>query len=234
MYSFSYHLGWQKRTFDITVSLFLIIFLLPIFGIVLLSILVTSGFPAFFLQTRQGQHKKTFKMLKFRTMRIHAKTMKDKLQQYNEAPFPMFKMQNDPRFTKIGKLLSKTGIDEIPQLFHVLMGQMSIVGPRPLPIEEAEKLPKSWDFRYKVRPGILSDWAVAPDRYHSLKRWKALESQGLERSSLKEELQLITNGLRFLMKSNIAFLLRRRKEPIKVNARRTRPVIQRQASQLSS
>jgi lipopolysaccharide/colanic/teichoic acid biosynthesis glycosyltransferase len=173
-------------------------------------------------------------MLKFRTMRIHAKTMKDKLQKYNEAPSPMFKMQNDPRFTKIGKLLSKTGIDEIPQLFHVLMGQMSIVGPRPLPIEEAEKLPKSWDFRYNVRPGILSDWAVAPDRYHSLKRWKELESQGLKRSSLKEELQLITNGLRFLTKSNIAFLFRRQKEPIKVNSRRVRPVIQRQTSQLSS
>ncbi len=128
-------------------------------------------------------------------MRTTAEHEKARLQHKNEAPFPMFKMKNDPRFTKIGKVLSFTGLDELPQLFNIFRGEMSLVGPRPLPVSEANKLNRDWQFRYKMRPGIFSHWALAPHRYSSLESWRRLEKEQLMYGSLWGEITLIVRTI---------------------------------------
>ncbi len=190
-------------------SLVLVTALLPVFCTVVLLVLAFSGQPILFWQERMGHGKKPFKMLKFRTMRHDAEKEKKKLLKYNEAPQPMFKMRNDPRFTKVGRFLSRTGLDELPQFFHVLTGKMSFIGPRPLPIKEAQKLPKDWDFRYNIKPGIISHWAVATDRYTSLKRWRELDQQTVDTGSLRSDMKLIGQCFYFLLPSKIKALLKK-------------------------
>lgn len=129
-------------------------------------------------------------MFKFRTMHVGAEKQRGKFEKYNEAPSPMFKIENDPRFTGIGKWLSNYGLDELPQLLNILKDEMSIVGPRPLPLIEANKLDKNWDFRYLVRPGILSKWALSSRRHSSLKAWLQLEQTQLKNGSLDADLFL--------------------------------------------
>ncbi len=205
MHSVSYHLSWRKRLFDVCFSLTVLCVLIPVLLGIVTALFLTSGYSVLFWQERMGYQKKPFKMLKFRTMHPDAEKKKRYLEKYNEAPWPMFKMQNDPRFTRIGRFLSRTGLDELPQLLQVLTGKMSLIGPRPLPLKESSKLPKSWDFRYTVRPGIISDWAVARDRYRSLRRWRALELQTVQRNSLAKELEIVYRSIIFLVKSNFHF-----------------------------
>lgn len=200
--------------------------LLPLFCGVVLLLLATSGRPVLFWQERLGHKKKPFKMLKFRTMHLDAEERKKKLLKHNEAPWPMFKMKNDPRFTRVGKFLSRTGLDELPQFFQILTGKMSFIGPRPLPTKEANSLPSSWDFRYNVKPGILSEWAVSPYRYHSLKHWRALELETLKKASLLDDLLLIGRSFHFLLRANKAFFL----DKSKVRVRRSRPRVASQNS----
>jgi len=109
----------------------------------------------------------------------------------NEAPEPMFKMQHDPRFVGIGRWLSRSGLDELPQLVNILRGEMSFVGPRPLPIAEAEQLPASWDFRYSVRPGLVSEWVLSEKKYGSQSNWRIAEISTLSKSGLLYDLEII-------------------------------------------
>lgn len=113
----------------------------------------------------------------------------------------MFKIAHDPRHTRFGYLLSRSGLDELPQLINILKGEMSFIGPRPLPLYEAKKLPKSWDFRYSVKPGIVSEWAISPQRYQSLRTWKKLEEKTLQKGSLKEDLLLLFKTIQYLFGS---------------------------------
>jgi len=206
-----YHLSWKKRVFDVCLSGLGLIFLSPVLLIIAIGVLLTSGSPIFFRQKRAGFQKNMFLMYKFRTMKLNADAMKKNLIKKNEAPWPMFKIENDPRFTPIGKFLSNTGLDELPQLFHVFLGQMSLIGPRPLPIDEALKLPQSWDFRYKVRPGILSRWAIAPDRYTSLEYWRNLEKKDVIEGTFIEDSRLILHAVAFLIRKNLRFFLQNQK-----------------------
>jgi lipopolysaccharide/colanic/teichoic acid biosynthesis glycosyltransferase len=173
--------------------------LLPFFFLVSIAVLLTSGWPIFFFQKRTGLGKKPFVMIKFRTMVKDAKLKKKPLFKLNEAPWPMFKLRNDPRYTKVGKFLSQAGFDEIPQLFNILLGHMSFVGPRPLPIEEASKLPSSWNFRYLVRPGMTSRWVVSSNRYSSLAGWQKLEKNDLFTSSIIKDLKILFSTFRFVL-----------------------------------
>lgn len=183
--------SFSKRVIDILVGGVFFCVLIPFFLIISLAILLVDGSPIFFFQKRMGRNKKPFTMIKFRTMRHDAEKLKKGLLNKNEAPSPMFKMKNDPRFTKIGKILSTTGLDELPQLLHIIKGTMSLVGPRPLPVSEAKKLPSSWDFRYEVKPGLISEWALSGKRYASLNDWKMLEKETLKKDSLGYEVSLI-------------------------------------------
>ena len=138
----NYNNSLSKRTMDIVVSIIVLVITAPISLVISLIIKLTSNGNVLFFQKRTGKNGKVFKIMKFRTMIIGAERFQKKYKASNESDGPVFKIANDPRFTKFGKLLSRTGLDELPQFINVLKGEMSIVGPRPLPIEEFKKLSK--------------------------------------------------------------------------------------------
>ena len=156
--------NWQrilKRIMDISLSIILIIILLPIFIVIALAIKLTSKGPVFFLQERIGRNGRKFKMVKFRSMYADAeKRLKEYLDK-NEASGPIFKMKHDPRITGVGKFLRRFSLDELPQIFNVLVGQMSLVGPRP-PLEREIVKYKNWQLkRIDVTPGMTGLWQVS-------------------------------------------------------------------------
>ena len=128
-----------KRTIDIIFSILGLVLLSPLLIIIAIIIKIDSKGPIFFAQERVGYKGNHFKMYKFRSMVLNAEELKEKLQEKNEMSGPMFKMKDDPRVTKIGKFIRKTSIDELPQLINVLLGQMSLVVPRPYLPKEVEK-----------------------------------------------------------------------------------------------
>ena len=135
-----------------------------------------------FQQTRIGKDGKPFLMFKFRTMRLGADKEKNKYLHLNEADGPVFKIRNDPRYTKLGKILAYTGFDELPQLINVLKGEMALVGPRPLPSEEESKIPLEWrQIRRSVKPGITSSWAVSGSHRLSFRQWMELDMKDIRR-----------------------------------------------------
>lgn len=138
---------------------------LPLLLFVSLIVLITSGLPIFYAQKRIGKNGIPFMLYKFRTMHVGAEKLQVKLKAQNEAKGPVFKIHHDPRFTPLGSFLSHTGLDESPQLLNIFLGQMAIVGPRPLPVAEAKKLEVWQQERHKVKPGIISPWIV--NGYHS-------------------------------------------------------------------
>ena len=155
-----------KRMCDFFAALIGIILLTPLWIIVALTVRLSDGGPAFFTQERVGLNGTTFTMYKFRTMRVDAEELKASLMEANEADSSagnsiMFKMANDPRVTRIGAFLRKTSIDELPQLFNVLRGDMSLVGPRPpLPSEVAQYESRVMG-KFAVRPGITGLWQIS-------------------------------------------------------------------------
>lgn len=186
-----YYYSWQKRAFDVSTATLLLLLIFPFGLLISLVIYASSGHPVFFTQRRFGKDKKIFTIYKFRTMHNNAEKLRSRYEKYNEAPAPMFKIESDPRFTGLGKWLSNYGIDELPQLLNILKNEMSIVGPRPLPIAEADKLDANWDFRYLVKPGILSDWALSSQRHSSLRAWRKLEEHQLLSGSIFTDIKLI-------------------------------------------
>lgn len=191
-----YYLSRGKRLFDIALSLVVLTIASPLLMVIAALVYLTIGTPIIFLQNRVGLHKTTFKIVKFRTMRLGAELDRAQYEHLNQAPYPMFKIFRDPRFVGIGRWLSQVGLDELPQLINILRGEMSFVGPRPLPTNEAKLLSRSWDFRYAVKPGIFSYWTLSSDRHESLMIWKRLDRMTLKRGGLGFECWLF---LRFLV-----------------------------------
>ncbi len=150
-----------KRVFDITASLSAIIILLPLFLMVVILIKIDSHGPVFFSQKRNGFRGKYFNMYKFRSMVNDAEDKLKELEDKNEVSGNMFKIKNDPRITRVGKVLRKTSIDELPQLFNVIKGDMSIVGPRPPIGREVQKYDPWHNLRLSVKPGITGLWQVS-------------------------------------------------------------------------
>lgn len=141
------------------------LFSLPCAITIGLFVVLVSGFPILFRQKRMGKNGKPFIMYKFRTMVNGAQRQQTKYLGRNESQGPAFKIHHDPRFTRIGKVLSHTGLDELPQLYNVIRGEMALIGPRPLPVSEAKKL-KSWmRERERILPGIISP-AILTGTYH--------------------------------------------------------------------
>lgn len=153
-----------KRIVDILFSLVVLILSTPIFLIVTVLIKLTSPGPIFYPARRQGQHGVEFDCLKFRTMIVQADALQDRLRVVNQVDGPQFKIEDDPRITGIGKFLRDTCIDEIPQFINVLLGQMSVVGPRPSPDRENRTCPAWRDARLSVRPGITGLWQISRTR----------------------------------------------------------------------
>jgi exopolysaccharide biosynthesis polyprenyl glycosylphosphotransferase len=148
-----------KRVFDLTVATLVVVLLCPVLLAIALAIKLTSRGPVLFRQTRVGRHGREFEMLKFRTMVRDADDRKDELRALNEAA-PMFKISDDPRTTGVGRFLRRRSLDELPQLFNVLRGDMSLVGPRPL-VGEEDRLFSGWERRrYLVAPGVTGPWQI--------------------------------------------------------------------------
>ncbi|MBT3249563.1 MAG: sugar transferase [Candidatus Pacebacteria bacterium] len=193
-----YH-SLEKRLFDLVVAPVTLVTLTPIFLLINLVILLTAGWPIFYIQKRRGLNKKIFKIIKFRTMYVGSQNNQWRYQKDNLAPSPMYKNWTDPRFVGTGRLLSKTGLDELPQLLNIIRGEMSFVGPRPLPIHETEKLNNSWDFRYKVKPGVFSQWSLNNKRHNSLTEWKKLEKETLRQGGFTYEVKTIIKTLQHII-----------------------------------
>lgn len=165
-----------KKLMDINISLILLTILSPLILIISLLVWLTSNGPVIYKQPRVGLRGRLFNLYKFRTMVSDADEMKNVLITKNEADGPVFKIKNDPRITKIGGFLRKSGLDELPQLINVLKGEMSLIGPRP-PLQEETKQYKRWQLRrLSVKPGLSCFWQIKPDR-NSIKfeQWMELD-----------------------------------------------------------
>jgi lipopolysaccharide/colanic/teichoic acid biosynthesis glycosyltransferase len=175
--------------------------MMPIYLVLSLLVLLFSGWPIFYTQKRVGYRGRVFKIYKFRTMINGAETMQKEYLYLNEADGPVFKIRNDPRLTEIGQFLSHSGLDELPQFFNVLKGDMNIVGPRPLPVREEEKISKFYKTkRESVMPGILSPWVI--DGYHRLafNEWMESDIDYVTKKSFRYDLKISIKGGVFLMK----------------------------------
>lgn len=190
-YYFSRKKIWFDRLLAVTSLVLVVPLLLALGG----AIAATVGRPIFYTQRRLGHKGQSFVIYKFRTMRRGAHRLQSELLQYNQAPGPMFKIFDDPRFVGIGRWLSKTGLDELPQIINILKGEMSFVGPRPLPLAEARQLSAAWRFRERVKPGIFSEWTVAEYRHRSLADWLNLDELTLRRGGWGYDLKIMIKTL---------------------------------------
>ncbi|NCO12685.1 sugar transferase [Candidatus Pacearchaeota archaeon] len=186
-----YYFSFLKVFFDYLFAIIIFILIFPILFLIGLTIFISAGYPVIFIQKRMGKDGKTFQMYKFRTMYRGAHLEQDKYKSLNKAPGPMFKIFDDPRFVGIGRILSRTGLDELPQIINILKGEMSFIGPRPLPVSEAKQLSQAWSFRHLVKPGIFSEWTFADNRYNSLADWRELDRKTLSNGGIKYDLKLI-------------------------------------------
>ena len=180
-----------KRLIDICVSLIGIILLIPLFLIVGILIKIESKGPIIFSQKRVGLNGKEFKMYKFRSMVVNAEELKEKLVNQNEMSGPMFKIKEDPRITKIGKFIRKTSIDELPQLFNVLIGNMSLVGPRPSLPNEVKQFEDWMNKRLEVKPGITCFWQVMGRNNIGFEDWMRLDVKYVNERNLWLDIKLI-------------------------------------------
>lgn len=180
-----------KRLIDIACSFLGVILLSPLFIIIAIIIKITSKGPVFFSQKRVGKNGKEFNMYKFRSMVVNAEELKEKLAAQNEMSGPMFKMKDDPRVTKVGKFIRKTSIDELPQLWNVLKGDMSLVGPRPsLPKEVAQF--EDWMYRrLEVKPGLTCYWQVSGRNNIDFEDWMKLDIKYVDERSTWIDIKLI-------------------------------------------
>jgi exopolysaccharide biosynthesis polyprenyl glycosylphosphotransferase len=156
--------GWEwgvKRSFDVVVSTFVVVVGLPLWAAIAGAIKLGSPGPVFYRDQRIGLGDRPFGMMKFRTMHAGAAERQDALEAENEASGPLFKIKDDPRVTRIGRVLRRFSIDELPQVLNVLWGEMSLVGPRPLPIRDYEQLQDWHRKRYLVLPGMTGLWQVS-------------------------------------------------------------------------
>jgi lipopolysaccharide/colanic/teichoic acid biosynthesis glycosyltransferase len=150
----------SKRCLDVALAAVALVLLLPVLLLVAVAVGLDSGWPALYGQTRVGLNGRRFRIWKFRTMVRDADRLRAALEHLNEAPFPAFKMRKDPRITRIGHILRRTRMDELPQLWNVLRGDMSFVGPRPPLPSEVEHYDELARRRLLVRPGITCTWQV--------------------------------------------------------------------------
>ena len=180
-----------KRLIDIICSFVGILVLSPLFIIIAIIVKFTSKGPIFFSQKRVGRNGKEFDMYKFRSMVVNAEELKEKLAAQNEMSGPMFKMKDDPRVTKVGKFIRKTSIDELPQLWNILKGDMSLVGPRPsLPKEVAQF--EDWMYkRLEVKPGLTCYWQVSGRNNIDFEDWMKLDIRYVEERNLWIDIKLI-------------------------------------------
>ena len=180
-----------KKITDPLIALVCLIILLPLFLVIAVIIKKDSKGPIIFKQKRVGHNQKIFTFYKFRTMVENAEELKEKYRHLNYADGPVFKIGNDPRFTKIGKILSKTNLDELPQLLNILKGDMHFVGFRPPTPDEVEQY-KKWHLdRFKGYPGLTSLWAIDGMHRNKFDDWIKMDISYNNEESLLLDLKII-------------------------------------------
>jgi lipopolysaccharide/colanic/teichoic acid biosynthesis glycosyltransferase len=191
-----------KRIADIAVAGITLLLFVPFFLVIAVAIKLSSSGPLFFKDKRQGLHGKEFNCIKFRTMIVGADDMQDKMRALNQVDGPQFKIDDDPRVNSVGRFLRATYIDEVPQFINVLLGQMSVVGPRPSPESENESCP-FWRYaRLSVRPGITGLWQVFGTRepLKDFQEWIHYDVKYVEKLSLKLDLWICYKTVRKMIK----------------------------------
>lgn len=192
-----------KRSLDVIVASAALIVLLPVFALTAIIIKLTSPGPVLFLQQRMGLNKRRFRIFKFRTMVHHAESLIADLEKHNEMGGPVFKIRNDPRITAVGRILRKTSIDELPQLLNVLNGDMSLVGPRPLPVRDYEGFNEDWQRRrFSVKPGITCLWQVNGRSGVTFDQWMHLDIKYMDEWSLWLDVKILAKTIPAVLKGS--------------------------------
>jgi len=168
-----------------------LILLIPVFVVVSILIKLDSKGPIFFKQRRIGKNGIQFTMYKFRSMVANAEELKERLKDQNEMDGPVFKIKEDPRITKLGKFIRKYSIDELPQLFNVFRGDMSLIGPRPPLVEEVEQYNDYQWRRLDVRPGLSGLWQISGRNHVSFEEWVSLDIYYIENWSMKLDTKIL-------------------------------------------
>jgi exopolysaccharide biosynthesis polyprenyl glycosylphosphotransferase len=188
--------SWQsviKHVMDLVGAFILLTVLSPLFLLIAIAIKLTSPGPVFFQQQRSGQNGAPFTLYKFRTMISNAEQLKHELEAMNEMSGPVFKVTNDPRITRMGKWLRRYSLDELPQLFNVLRGEMSLVGPRPLPVDEVRRFSDlAHRRRLSVKPGITCLWQISGrNQIKDFRDWVRLDLEYIDNWSLWLDLSIL-------------------------------------------
>lgn len=195
----------SKRLLDIFGAAVLIVLLSPLMLLAVVLIKLTSRGPVLFRQTRVGLNGRPFTMYKFRTMRPHAQDDQEFLRRHNYQNGPVFKMPEDPRLIPVGRFLRRSSLDELPQLFNVLMGQMSLVGPRPLWKPEADRAVGPARLRTRVKPGLTCLWQISGRSELTYEQWIVLDLYYIHRRSLLLDLLILIQTIPAVLSTHGAY-----------------------------
>jgi lipopolysaccharide/colanic/teichoic acid biosynthesis glycosyltransferase len=198
-------MSWVKRAIDLVVALAGLAVLLPVFAVVALAIKLDSAGPIFFGQMRAGKDGQPFRMLKFRSMQQNADSLKAGLQQLNEVSGPIFKIRCDPRVTRVGCFIRRFSLDELPQLVNVIRGEMSLIGPRPLPVAEAEQCTGWQRGRLGALPGITGLWQVSGRTEIPFHDMVQLDLYYIRNWSLRLDLEILLRTIPAVLSSKGAY-----------------------------
>jgi exopolysaccharide biosynthesis polyprenyl glycosylphosphotransferase len=184
-----------KRLIDLSGAAVGLVLFLPLFVVIAIAIKLDSAGPVFFAQDRVGLNRRRFKALKFRTMIDGAELLQRDLEPLNEAEGPVFKIQEDPRVTRLGRWLRRMSLDELPQLVNVLIGDMSLVGPRPLPVRDVSRIDVRWHKRrFSVKPGITCLWQINR-REPKFDEWIRSDMEYIDNWSLALDMKILVKTL---------------------------------------
>jgi lipopolysaccharide/colanic/teichoic acid biosynthesis glycosyltransferase len=197
--------GALKRALDVAVSAALLVLLSPILVAIAIWVALDSSGSAFFSQRRAGRHGRPFVMWKFRTMQADAEAQLPTLVPLGELPEPVFKLRSDPRITRAGRVLRRWSLDELPQLWNVLRGEMSLVGPRPEQVELVERYSQDELVRVAVKPGMTGPMQVAGRGELLLKERVAIDRAYIESMSLSRDLRILAQTLAAVIRARGAF-----------------------------
>ncbi len=189
-----------KRAMDIVLSSIFLLLSFPLFALIAMAVKLDSTGPILFAQTRCGKDGKEFRMLKFRTMEVDAEKRQAELRARNAVDGPMFKLEEDPRITRLGKVLRRTSLDELPQLINVMRGDMSLVGPRPLAYAEMKFCPSWRDLRLTVTPGVTGLWQVESRNHNRFSDWIRYDTEYVQTQSLFTDLRILIRTVTVLLK----------------------------------
>ena len=192
-----------KRLVDLSLSGIALLVLSPVLAVVALLVRFTSPGPIMFKQERLGLGKRRFRIFKFRTMVVDAEARMKEVEHLNQSQGPTFKLKHDPRVTPIGRFLRKTSLDELPQLFNVFLGDMSLVGPRPLPMRDYEGFSEDWHRRrFSVKPGITCLWQVNGRSSIGFEQWMQLDMDYIDRWSFWLDLKILAQTIPAILKGS--------------------------------